>query len=113
MKKEIDSDDDEWVELPIKPGSKASLAPMLGLDDDDDEMGPQPLNAEGVLGGMMSQRKGSYLSGTYDRVGAWGRSEGRVYVPFELFLSRDFFAKTQKHLLISTHFCNYREYTIY
>jgi len=82
VKKEIDSDDDEWVELPIKPGSKASLAPMLGLDDDDDEMGPQPLNAEGVLGGMMSQRKGSYggnlMPGEGDAIAAYVQSGERI-----------------------------------
>merc|ERR1711937_1035253 len=80
VKKEIDSDDDEWVELPIKPGSKASLAPMLGLDDD--EMGPQPLNAEGVLGGMMSQRKGSYggnlMPGEGDAIAAYVQSGERI-----------------------------------
>merc|ERR1711937_817063 len=81
VKKELDSDDDEWVELPIKPGSRASMAPLLANDDDDDEMGPQPLNTEKALGSM-SQRKGSYggnlMPGEGDAIAAYVQSGERI-----------------------------------
>merc|ERR1712224_770853 len=40
VKEEPEDSDDEWVELPIAPGSKAGMLAVIG-DDDDDDIGPQ------------------------------------------------------------------------
>jgi hypothetical protein len=57
------------------------MATMLADDDDDDEMGPQPLNTEKALGSM-SQRKGSYggnlMPGEGDAMAEYVQSGERI-----------------------------------
>merc|ERR1719265_3130580 len=78
--KDEPEDSDEWVELPIAPGSKTRMLAVLA-DDDDDEVGPQPMNSDKVLG-QLGQKKGSYggnlMPGEGDAMAGYVQSGERI-----------------------------------
>merc|ERR1712196_460158 len=83
-------EEDEWVELEIVPGSKAANAAAY-QEVDEDDIGPQPLIAEGGLG--LSQKKGSYggnlMPGEGDAMAQYVQSGERIPRRGEVGLNTD------------------------